>query len=76
MKSSSKPAFQAFGVQKKLIYILQKPTPKIKQPTIQLVISQLFQKLKSRSTNKQSLREVPTQNGKYVTNMAVRCACA
>jgi hypothetical protein len=37
-------------------YILQKPTPKIKQPAIQLVISQLFQKLKIRSTNKQALK--------------------
>jgi hypothetical protein len=33
-------------------YILQNPTPKISQPTIQLAISQLFQKLKNRSTNK------------------------
>jgi hypothetical protein len=36
-------------------YILQKPTPKIKQPAIQLAISQLFQKLKRRSTNKQAM---------------------
>jgi hypothetical protein len=40
---------------KKDKYILQKPTPKIKHPAIQLVISQLFQKFKSRSTNKQDL---------------------
>jgi hypothetical protein len=33
-------------------YILQKPTPKIKQPAIQLVINQFFQKFKNRSTNK------------------------
>jgi hypothetical protein len=40
---------------KKAKYILQKPTPKIKQSTIQLAISQLFQKVKNRSTNKQVL---------------------
>jgi hypothetical protein len=38
---------------RKAKYILQKPTHKIKQPAIQLAISQLFQKLKSKSTNKQ-----------------------
>jgi hypothetical protein len=37
--------------------MLQKPTPKIKHPAVQLVISQLFQKLKSRSANKQGLRK-------------------
>jgi hypothetical protein len=34
---------------------LQKPTAKIKQLAIQLDNSQLFQKLKNRSTNKQGL---------------------
>jgi hypothetical protein len=38
-------------------YILQKPTPKIKQPAIQLAINQLFQYLKSRSTNKHGLKK-------------------
>jgi hypothetical protein len=42
---------------RKTKYILQKPTPKIKQPTFQLATSQLFQKLKSRSTNKHDLNE-------------------
>jgi hypothetical protein len=46
-------------VWRKAKYILQKLTPKIKQPTIQLVISQLFQKLKSSSTNKQGLKLSP-----------------
>jgi hypothetical protein len=40
---------------KKAKCILQKPTPKIKQLDIQLAMSQLFQKLKSRSINKQGL---------------------
>jgi hypothetical protein len=35
---------------------IKKPTSKIKQTIIQLVISQFFQKMKSRSTNKQGLR--------------------
>jgi hypothetical protein len=47
--------FFKFLVCKKVKYILQKSIPKIKQSTIQLTISQLFQKLKNRSTNKQHL---------------------
>jgi hypothetical protein len=45
-------------------YILQKPTPKIKQSAIQLVISQLFQKFKSKNTNKQGLSLLPLENWK------------
>jgi hypothetical protein len=44
-------------VQKTPINILQKSTLKIKQLAIQLVISQLFQKVKSRSKNKWGLSE-------------------
>jgi hypothetical protein len=36
-------------------YILQKSTPKIKQSAVKLTISQFFQKIKSRSINKQIL---------------------
>jgi hypothetical protein len=50
-------------VWRKAKYILQKLTPKIKQPGIQLAINQLFQKLKRRSTNKQGLNEL---NGNIV----------
>jgi hypothetical protein len=43
---------------RKAKYILQKSTPKIKQTTIQLAINQLFQKLKNRNTNKQTINRV------------------
>jgi hypothetical protein len=43
---------------RKIKYILQKPTPKIKQAAIQLAINQLFQKLKSKNTNKHILNRV------------------
>jgi hypothetical protein len=43
---------------KNITYILQKPTPKIRQSAIQLAISQLFQKLKSRSTDKHGLSSI------------------
>jgi hypothetical protein len=49
---------------RKAKYILQKPTPKIKQPTIQLAISQLFQKLKSKSTNKHDLKWARTSGAR------------
>jgi hypothetical protein len=45
---------------RKLKYILQKPIPKIKQLAIQLTISQLFQKLKSRRINKQDINPIPS----------------
>jgi hypothetical protein len=43
---------------RKTKYILQKPTPKIKQLAIQLTISQLFQKPKNRNTNKHGLSRI------------------
>jgi hypothetical protein len=49
---------------RKTKYILQKSTPKIKQPVIQLAINQLFQKLKNRCTNKQALSMIPEANTK------------
>jgi hypothetical protein len=47
--------FFRFLMCRNIKYILQKSTHKIKQLVIQLAINQFFQKVKSRSTNKQTV---------------------